>query len=120
MTAGAARLLRYLQDLAHAKRPCPGNEAVGNAVRIEGWHVPKALAELRDAGAIVIHYDDTGRRSAVSAGDGSWRVACLLGHDGTAKPAPRKCLRCRDSFKPEHRGRFTCDECWKANCRVVA
>jgi hypothetical protein len=73
---------------------------------------PRALRQtVRRCEALgLLRIERLGRTiTAIMAGDGAWRVP--VRRPGTGSEAARRCLRCRETFRPESRGRFLCDGC---------
>lgn len=109
----ALRTLRVLRELAEAGQDLPPTPRMAEKVGLLDYaHLSGAYAEGERLGWWKFARTDVGHIIAIWATDGTW---CL---NGSAAPRggdrglpPRRCLRCRLEFRPEHRGNFLCRPC---------
>lgn len=108
-----AVLHALLHAMARTGEALPTLGEIG--VRMGGIRADEVSDELRRGEAAghwaVVRAQGRGILS-VSAADGAW---VLHGHGSRAaaraKLPPRRCLRCRENFEPEHRHNFLCVPC---------
>lgn len=110
--ARVPRLMAALEGLAAQGRALAHVEHdLAPLVGESGYVVRELICRARRQGLIRLHHE--GRLiAAIEAGDGAWRVPVAgPAVAQRAEAAERRCLRCREDFRPEHRGRFLCDPC---------
>lgn len=112
-----ARLVAYLREAAANGRPLPSIDQITSALGCHHHHnAAKVMMRARKMGLIEVSYGRCGI-AAIAAPDGAW----ILRRDDrrVGRPAPRRCLSCREPFSPPHRHRFLCDPCRRENgCEV--
>jgi hypothetical protein len=109
-----ARLLTdHLAALARAGAPQPTNRQIGLTLDWSDAQVSDALQQAHARGMLVMHGRRGGAASWIEAGDGSWRL-------GGPASLVRRCLRCREEFRPPGRYRFCCESCARANAGEAA
>jgi len=112
-----ARLVAYFRDAAESGRPLPSLDQITTAIGCpQKSNFYKVMKRARELGLIEVRYAPNGIES-VAAPDGSWVARRADRRAG--RPAPRRCLSCREPFSPPHRHRFLCDPCRRENgCEV--
>lgn len=111
------RVYSMLEAAGLAGLPCPTNTEIADAIGAGYTRMATFLLNrLQELGLVRVIYI-TPQRRVVEAADGSWRTRPTPAPNSVRDSAiaPRRCLRCRDLFMPEHRGRFCCDGCWAVN-----
>jgi len=112
------RVYVLIEAAGLAGEPCPTNADLADLLGIEESRVSSIVLHLDAEG--LIRVERAGHHRWISAPDGAWRTARSVHRDDRmADLGPRRCLRCRETFLPEHRGRFCCDSCWALNQGVA-
>lgn len=112
-----ARLVAYFRAAAASGCPLPSLDQITTDVGcLQKSNFYKLMKRARELGLIEVRYAPNGIES-VAAPDGSW--VARRGDRRAGRPAPRRCLSCREPFSPPHRHRFLCDPCRRENgCEV--
>ena len=101
--------------LAHAQAgtPLPSLEALAFELGFGGYgDAQKLLTSMQAEGLIVVRSSPGRGILSIEAPDGSWRALGGAARRAAAEaPPPRRCLRCRDTFRPAHRHNFLCGPC---------
>lgn len=117
-------LMRALTELSGERTTMPTLEAIGRRCDMCFHEVNQQLIAAERRGLLEVTRDAEGRRIAVAAADGRFRFqprpSSYAHDDGDAPPRPRRCLRCRETFKPRHRTNFLCKTCGRSNMGEAA
>lgn len=95
----------WLRARALRGLPIPSLDGIAREMDLtERNRVTELFRQGEARGLFRVEHGGGGQVVAIEAADGSWRAV----RGGPAKPPKRKCLRCRQSFQPEHRHNFLC------------
>lgn len=127
------KLLSIFLDAAERCVPVPSRPALAEMLRSSKPTIMACAKLLEESGLIVVaHHQNgyqvqnpkTGKWSPSNRGKGASRPGKGASRQRgktvpqviiDATPFSRKCLKCREKFIPEHKGRFICNPCSTLN-----